>query len=214
MTYDTHFRHAQALDPSGLDTIAACLHAIQAAAKDCRNAGVPFESDPAVVLLARHLGSIAALAFPDGQALRGLCADALAEIRRNPMLVVLARRGVAYDADAKRAFHTEARKALRLLADALGLSADGFDLRICAGGPAVAGEVILHADRLYVQVSVGSFGGHDVLFRRCRDRSDFCGERNHWACIEELLDPAKLAVRIARELGLELLEQEAPRLVA
>jgi hypothetical protein len=214
MTYDTHFRHAQALDPSGLDTIAACLHAIQAAAKDCRNAGVPFESDPAVVLLARHLGSIAALAFPDGQALRGLCADALAEIRRKPMLVVLARCGVAYDAEAKRAFHTEARKALRLLADALRLSADGFDLRICAGGPAVAGEVILHADRLYVQVSVGSFGGHDVLFRRCRDRSDFCGERNHWARIEELLDPTLLAARIARELGLELLEQEAPRLVA
>ncbi len=95
MTYDTHFRHAQALDPSGLDTIAACLHAIQAAAKDCRNADVPFESDPAVVLLARHLGSIAELAFPDGQALRGLCADALAEIRRRPMLVVLARRGVS-----------------------------------------------------------------------------------------------------------------------
>jgi hypothetical protein len=49
MAHDTHFRHAQALDPSGLDTIAACLHAIQAAAKDCRNAGLPFESDPAVV---------------------------------------------------------------------------------------------------------------------------------------------------------------------
>ena len=208
------FRHAQALDPSGLDTIAACLHAIQAAAKDCRNAGVPFESDPAVVLLARHLGAIAALAFPDGQALRGLCAEALAEVRRKPMLVALARREVTYDADAKRAFHAEARKALRLLVDALGLAAGSFDLRICAGGPAVAGEVILHADRLYVQVSVGSFGGHDVMFRRCRDRSDYCGERNHWARIEELLDPTSLAARIARELGLDLPEEEAPRLVA
>ncbi len=214
MTYDTHFRHAQALDPSGLDTIAACLHAIQAAAKDCRNAGLPFESDPAVVLLARHLGSVAARTFPDGQALRGLCAEALAEVRRKPMLVALARRGVTYDADAKRAFHAEARKALRLLADALGLAAGSFDLRICAGGPAVAGEVILHADRLYVQVSVGSFGGHDVMFRRCRDRSDFCGKRNHWARIEELLDPALLAARIARELGIEVPEVEAPRLVA
>lgn len=43
MTYDVGYRFAQALDPSGLDTIAACLHAIQAAAKDCRNAGKPFE---------------------------------------------------------------------------------------------------------------------------------------------------------------------------
>ena len=214
MTYDTHFRHAQALDPSGLDTIGACLHAIQAAAKDCRDAGVPFEHDPAVVLLARHLGSIAARAFPDGQALRGLCAEALAEIRRKPMLVVLARRGVAYDADAKRAFHAEARKAVRLLAYALGLAPGSFDLRICAGGPAVAGEVILHADNLYVQVSVGSFGGHDVMFRRCRDRSDYCGERNHCVRIEELIDPASLAARIARELELELPKAEAPRLVA
>ena len=214
MTYDTHFRHAQALDPTGLDTIASCLHAIQAAAEDCRNAGVPFEHDPAVVLLARHLGAVAALAFPDSRALRSLCAEALAEIRRKPMLVVLARRGAAYDADAKRALHAEARKALRLLADALGLAAGSFDIRICAGGPAVAGEVILHADRLYVQVSVGSFGGHDVMFRRCRDRSDYCGERNHWARIEELLDPASLAARIARELELELPEEEAPRLVA
>ncbi|MFZ4748157.1 MAG: hypothetical protein ACOYLK_14920 [Sphingomonas sp.] len=214
MTYDAHFRHAQALDPSGLDTIAACLHAIRAAAKDCRNAGLPFESDPAVVLLARHLGSVAARTFPDGQALRGLCAEALAEVRSKLILVALARRGVAYDANAKRAFHAEARKALRLLADALGLAAGSFDIRICAGGPAVAGEVILHADRLYIKVSVGSFGSHDIMFRRCRDRSDYCGERNHWARIEDLLNPALLAARIARELGLELPEEESPRLVA
>jgi len=214
MTYDTHFRHAQALDPSGLDTIGACLHAIQAAAKDCRNAGVPFESDPAVVLLARHLGSVAQLTFPDGQALRSLCADALSHIRRKPLLVTLTRRGVAYDSDAKRAFHVEARKALRLLGDALGLAAGSFDIRISAGGPAVSGEVILHADRLYVQVSIGSFGGHDVMFRRCRDRSDYCGERNHWARMEDLLDPAPMAQHISRELGLAMPEEAAPRLVA
>jgi len=214
MTYDTHFRHAQALDPSGLDTIGTCLHAIQAAAKDCRNAGVTFETDPAVVLLARHLGSVAQLAFPDGQALRSLCADALSQIRRKPMLVTLTRRGVAYDPEAKRAFHVEARKALRLLGDALGLAAGSFDIRICAGGPAVSGEVILHADRLYVQVSISSLGGHDVMFRRCRDRSDYCGERNHWARIEDLLDPAQMAQRIARELGLAMPEEAAPRLVA
>lgn len=69
MTYDVGYRFAQALDPSGLDTIAACLHAIQAAAKDCRNAGKPFESDPAVVLLAQHLGAVATTTMPDRPAL-------------------------------------------------------------------------------------------------------------------------------------------------
>ena len=69
MTYDVGYRFAQALDPSGLDTIAACLHAIQAAAKDCRNAGKPFDTDPAVVLLAQHLGHVACAKMPNRSAL-------------------------------------------------------------------------------------------------------------------------------------------------
>lgn len=85
MTYDVGYRFAQALDPSGLDTIAACLHAIQAAAKDCRNAGKSFETDPAVVLLAQHLGAVATTTMPDRPALRTLCGDALSEIARTPL---------------------------------------------------------------------------------------------------------------------------------
>lgn len=214
MTYDVGYRFSQALDPSGLDTIAACLHALQAAAKDCRNAGKPFETDPAVVLLAQHLGSVATTKMPDRPALRSLCGEALAEIARTPLLVLLASRGVSYDADAKRTFHTEARRALQRLAGDLHLPAKSFDIRVCEGGPAVSGEVILHAEELYIQVSISGFGGGEILFRRCRGRSDYCGERNHWARMPALLDTSALARRIAQELGLFLATEIQPRLVA
>ncbi|SFP41416.1 hypothetical protein [Sphingomonas rubra] len=214
MTYDVGYRFAQALDPSGLDTIAACLHAIQAAAKDCRNAGKPFETDPAVVLLAQHLAAVARAKMPDRAALRSLCGQAVAEIARTPLLTVLAARGVDHDADAKRTFHTEARRALRRLAEALQLASGTYEIRVCAGGPAVSGEVILHGDELYVQVSIGGFGRGEILLRRCRGRSDYVGERNHWARMAELVDPATLAARIARELGLAMPVELQPRLVA
>lgn len=214
MTYDVAFRHRQALDPSGLDSIAACLHAIQAAAKDCRNAGKPFESDPAVLLLARHLGEVATEKMPDRAALRGLCADELADLAHKPVLVTLARRGVAYEEDAKRTFHAEGRKALRRLADSLQLEPGSFEIRVCAGGPAVSGEVILHGEQLYVQVSLSGFGPGDILFRRCRGRTDYCGERNHWAGIRELLDPDRFAARLVNELRLDPPVSAEPRLVA
>jgi hypothetical protein len=214
MTYDVGYRFAQALDPSGLDTIAACLHAIQAAAKDCRSAGKPFETDPAVVLLAQHLGAVARAKMPDRAALRSLCGQTVAEIARTPLLTVLAARGVDHDADAKRTFHTEARRALWRLAEALQLASGTYEIRVCAGGPAVSGEVILHGDELYVQVSIGGFGRGEILLRRCRGRSDYVGERNHWARMAELVDPATLAARIARELGLAMPVELQPRLVA
>lgn len=214
MTYDVGYRFAQALDPSGLDTIAACLHAIQAAAKDCRNAGKPFESDPAVVLLAQHLGAVATTTMPDRPALRTLCCDALAEIARTPLLTLLAARGVDHDADAKRTFHTEARRALKRLADALHFERGAYDIRVCAGGPTVSGEVILHGDELYCHVSIGGFGPGEILFRRCRGRSDYVGERNHWARMTELVDHSRLAARIAREIGLACAPESQPRLVA
>lgn len=214
MTYDVGYRFAQALDPSGLDTIATCLHAIQAAAKDCRNAGKPFECDPAVVLLAQHLGRVATDSMPTRAALRALCGEALAEIARTPLLTILAARGVAHDADAKRTFHTEARRALKRLAAALQLADGAYEVRVCTGGPAVSGEVILHADELYVQVSIGGYGRGEILFRRCRGRSDYAGERNHWARMAELLEPTLLARRMAHELGLALLPEVQQRLVA
>ena len=95
------------------------------------------------------------------------------------------RKPVAYDLEAKRAFHNRARRQLKLLADALGLPPASYDLRSNQGGTAVSGEVTLHADRLYVQ-ACQSATGHDsgILFRTCRDRKDFHGGPNNFASLE------------------------------
>jgi hypothetical protein len=50
---------------------------------------------------------------------------------------------VAYDGEAKRAFHKHARRRLKQLADALGLAPQNYDLRSNAGGIAVSGEVTI-----------------------------------------------------------------------
>ena len=98
MAYDIAFRFQQALDPSALTTLPNCLHALSAAIEDCRNAGKPSESDPAVILLARHLGAFAASVGGPDVLLRRQCMDMIADLRRKPALLPLAHKGVAYPA--------------------------------------------------------------------------------------------------------------------
>lgn len=215
MSYDVAFRHQQALDPSALVSVATCLHALTAAIEDCRNAGKDAESDPAVLLLAQHLGSVASVNRPPAIQLRRGCMDQIAEIRRNPALLVLAHKGVSYDANAKALFHQDGRKALKRLAEALLLPDDSFDIRSNKAGPAVSGEITLHGEEVYIQLSLGGMGAdREVMFRRCRGRSDYTGERNHWASIRELLAPDRFAGRLRRELNLTAPVAEPTRLFA
>jgi hypothetical protein len=214
MPYDVAFRHQQALDPSALSTIATALHAIQAAITDCRNSGKDLEHDPAIVLLARHLGTVCT-SRPEDTALRRACMDQIAEIRRHPTLVTLAYRGVSYDEPAKRAFHTEGRAAMRRLADALQLEDSKFDIRSNSAGPACSGEITLHGEEAWVQLSLGCFGpDREVMYRRVRGRSDHIGDRNRFASVRALLAPDRLADRLRRELSLSLPSAPPARLFA
>src|SRR3546814_1339896 len=81
MAYDIAFRFHQALDPSGLSTLPACLHALTTAIKDCRNAGKSDDLDPAVILLARHLGAVARDLGENDSLLRRVCMDRIADMR-------------------------------------------------------------------------------------------------------------------------------------
>jgi hypothetical protein len=104
---------------------------------------------------------------------------------------------VAYDPEAKRRFHDHARRQLRALAAALDLAEGDYDLRSNEGGIAVSGEITMHAERLYVQVSQPSTGSNSgILFRSCKDRRDYCGGVNNFAPLDQLHAPAKLARRI------------------
>jgi hypothetical protein len=109
------------------------------------------------------------------------------------------RKRVAYNPEGKRLFHTHGRRQLRALAAALDLRAGDYDLRSNEAGIAVSGEITLHADRLYVQVSQSCMGPDaGILFRSCRGRRDYVGGVNNFASLDLLHRPDELAGRIKR----------------
>ncbi|CCW16958.1 hypothetical protein EBBID32_12970 [Sphingobium indicum BiD32] len=202
--FDPAARHHKALAARSIATIAEALTTLNAAVADCEKSRHQIDQDPAVLLLARHIGCLALEDRPEQAVLRTACMEAISALGKTPMLIALANRGVSYDADAKATFHAEGRKAIKRLAAALGLARGSHQVRSCQGGIAVAGEIILHSEHIYVQLSIGLMGrGHDVMFRRVEGRTDYTGGPNHWASINELLDPDTLATRIRHELRLD-----------
>ena len=106
-------------------------------------------------------------------------------------------RPCAYDPDFKETFHRTARARLRALATLMGWQESSFDLRNNRGGVAVSGEITLHYDAVYIQVSQPA-SGYDsgILIRRCNGRRDYTGERNHFASLSLLDDLPALASRV------------------
>ena len=101
---------------------------------------------------------------------------------------------VSYDDAKKRVFHLHAGAILKALAKELGYQKGDFDLRHNQGGIAVSGEIILHSDNLYVQISQSALGpDHGFMWRVCRNRHDYTGLQNRWAKWEKLLDLPSLA---------------------
>ncbi|HEU0198538.1 MAG TPA: hypothetical protein VFQ88_15170 [Nevskiaceae bacterium] len=108
----------------------------------------------------------------------------------------------AYNVNAKAAFAAVARKYLRRLAKELALPQGSYTVRYNPGGTAVSGDVILHAERLYVWVEQRPFQDRAhglVLYRGCRGRKDYSGLVNHYADAEVLLDTPRLAA-LCREV--------------
>ena len=85
----------------------------------------------------------------------------------------------------KGKFHRAAMKTLRDLATKLGLSKEQYDVRSNKGGHAVSGEITLHTDNVYVQISEGS-NGMQVLYRTCKGRKDYSGGTNNFTSLEAL----------------------------
>lgn len=100
----------------------------------------------------------------------------------------------------KEKFHSLARRRLRQVANALGLTSKDYDLRTNKAGPAVSGETTLHTDTLYIQISQGFGGLGEVMFRACDGRADYCGKSNHFAPAGALDDPQQFA-QYLRECG-------------
>ena len=99
-----------------------------------------------------------------------------------------------YTAEAeenKAAFHREGRRELKKLAQALNLEPDDYDVRSNKAGIAVSGEVTLHTEEFYVQLSDSCVA--PVMYRLCDGRKDFRGKSNHWAAVTVLSDPMQFA---------------------
>jgi len=87
----------------------------------------------------------------------------------------------------KCAFHRDGRRFLKGLAAELGLARGSFEVRSNLGGIAVSGEVTLHSDTLYVQLSESCLRPHvSILYRRCNGRRDYCGQTNHFVAVRDL----------------------------
>ena len=99
----------------------------------------------------------------------------------------------------KEKYHRAATKQLHKLAKALGLARDDYDLRTNKGGIAVCGEITLHTDTFYCEVSQSSMGiGSEIMFRRCDGRKDYTGGPNNFAPAAVLDDAEEFAQYIRK----------------
>lgn len=107
-------------------------------------------------------------------------------------LLKLKNKDLSYNADGKKQFHNSGKRQLRKLArEQLGLKDSEFEVRSCLGGIAVAGEVILHTDKFYLQIHE-SFLGNDglkVMYRTCKGRTDYTGGQNMYVSLDYLFTP-------------------------
>lgn len=97
----------------------------------------------------------------------------------------LKNKSFSYNETNKDQLHRAGKKALKELAVKLNLPAGGFEVRSNKGGIAVSGEVTLHSESLYVQISDSSSGRVlQVLFRTCKGMKDYSGGQNNYADID------------------------------
>jgi hypothetical protein len=107
----------------------------------------------------------------------------------------------SYNYENKKRFHNTARTRLRNLAKELGFETGSYDLRSNKGGIAVSGEITLHHENVYIQVSQSCFAHGDILIRTCKGRNDDTGGHNHFAALKCLDDIPALARHVERIAG-------------
>ncbi len=206
--YDLAFRFERALQPDALRVVTTCARAVNEAMDDARLAGLDPETDPAVVLLARHMGRIAAGGDPEARhledaVLRAACTERIQRLRSADVLVPLVRRGVGYDPHLIRVYKDAARTRLRGLAHELGFYGDTYDLRSLAGGSAVVPRFELATDRFRLQLDPDRMmPGREVTYMRAEQRQGGWTGSPTRVEIGILGDIAKFARTLCRELHL------------
>jgi hypothetical protein len=86
-----------------------------------------------------------------------------------------------YYLQLKEEYHRRAGVLLKQIAADLGYSPNQYEVRSNKAGPALWGEVTLHADDLYVQFCLNRIAeGLEILHRWCQGQQDYTGGPNHW----------------------------------
>lgn len=86
----------------------------------------------------------------------------------------------------KRDLHKAAKKFFKMFATShLGLTLADYEIRSNLGGDAVAGEITLHTDKVYIQIHAEM--SPPVLIRECNGRKDFTGKTNNWSDVNGLM---------------------------
>ena len=118
----------------------------------------------------------------------------------------------SYDVVQKRAFHREASKVLRSLARELGFERGSFDLRSNLAGIAVSGEITLHHENIYIQVSQSATGSDKgVLIRTCEGRKDYSGGPNNLMAYNVLDDIRAFADKVRKIQPMFDMGEEEPK---
>jgi hypothetical protein len=100
--------------------------------------------------------------------------------------IVLAKRfnSTACDDMDKDQYHRAAKSVLKKVAKELGFTPGSFEIRSNKGGHAVAGEITLHHEKVYIQFN-DCMGGK-ILYRSCNGLKDYTGGPNNWMTFDAL----------------------------
>ena len=113
-------------------------------------------------------------------------------------------RNCSYNDAQKKEWHRVVKLLLKDLRPYLQREYGASDtIRSNKAGIAVSGEVTLHFERLYIQVSqpAGNYMKNGVLYRSCNGLKDYTGGPNNFAQVFDLLNPQHFARTIQTKVA-------------
>ena len=117
----------------------------------------------------------------------------------NEQYLAALKRDTSYNPGNKKAYHNAAKTLLRRIQRQLEGYGQSDPVRSNQGGIAVSGEITLHYDHLYIQVSqTGLRDSNGVMFRTCDSRKDYSGHQNNFCDYDTLADPDAFCALVAR----------------
>lgn len=115
-------------------------------------------------------------------------------------------------ATSKAAFHTQGKKFLKELDAVLNPNGDhAKQIRSNLGGVAVSGEVTLHSEHMYVQISEHATSrGLSIMYRTCDGLKDYSGHTNNFISMRDFANPDRQDSVIATML--KMIDREVERI--